>query len=55
MGLSQEFVADKLGIHRDTLRKIENGNGSLKLEHLPIISELFNVEYERILNEFTRK
>lgn len=54
-GLTQEFVANKLGIHTDTLRKIENGEGSLKVEHLPIISELFAVDVQRILCEFTRK
>lgn len=40
-GITQEFLAENLGITADTLRKIEKGETSFKLNLLPRLVEIF--------------
>lgn len=48
--LTQEQVADKLGITRLAYRNKENGKTEFKLKELLVLCELFGVE----LNDFAR-
>lgn len=44
--LSQENLAEKIGIHRNSLARIENGNNFVSLETLEQLRLVFGVEYE---------
>lgn len=48
-GLSQEEVADKLGVSRQTVSKWESGQSSPEMDKLPAISELFHVSVDYLL------
>lgn len=48
--LTQEQVAEKLGITRLSYRNKENGKTEFKLKELLVLCELFDVE----LNDFAR-
>ncbi len=54
-GISLSFVANKLGIDRATLRNIENGESSLKVEWVPILSELYGVSDEFIFRGYLKE
>ena len=43
LGYSQEEIADKLGISRQTYSKIENKESSLNMEQLEILSRFFGI------------
>ena len=43
LGYSQEEIADKLGISRQTYSKIENKESSLNMEQLEILSDFFGI------------
>ncbi len=51
LGLSQEFVATKLGIERIALSRIENGKRKITAQELKMISELFNISIDALLDE----
>jgi len=46
--LSQEALAEKLGIHRNTLARIENGDNFVSIETLEQLKVVFGVEYEEL-------
>lgn len=41
--LTQEQVAEKLGMTRQRLARMENGSGNINLEHLITLAEVFGV------------
>jgi len=44
--LSQEEFAEKLGIHRNTLARIENGKNFASYETIEKMQQVLNVEYK---------
>ena len=46
--MSQETLAEKLGVHRNTLARIENGDNFVSLETLEKIRATFDVEYDEL-------
>lgn len=49
--LSQEYVANFLGINRATYTQMENGKRKITAEDLSRLSELFGVTADALLNE----
>jgi len=49
--LSQEYVANFLGINRATYTQMENGNRKITAEDVSRLSELFGVTADALLNE----
>ena len=49
--LSQEYVANFLGINRATYTQMENGNRKITAEDVSKLSELFGVTADALLNE----
>jgi len=49
LGLSQEEVADKLGIALDTFRQYETGQQSIPISTLNAVAELFHVDFTVLL------
>ena len=49
-GLSQEFVAKKLGINRIALSRIERGERKIKVEELKKLAEVFNISADVLLD-----
>ena len=49
--LSQEYVANFLGINRATYTQMENGKRKLTAEDISRLSELFGVTADALLNE----
>lgn len=50
-GLSQEQLAEKLGVSRQSVSKWESGESMPELEHLVEISKLFNISTDYLLKE----
>ena len=48
-GISVSFVAKKLGISRNRLYKIENGETTLPAEFIPVLSYLYGVTPDEII------
>ncbi len=48
--LSQEYVADYLGINRSTFTQMENGNRKITAEDIFKLSKLFGVTADALLN-----
>ena len=48
-GITATFVAKKLGISRDRLSRIENGDSSLPAEFIPVLSYLYGVTPDEII------
>lgn len=46
--MSQETFAEKIGIHRNTLARIENGENFVSLETLENIKSALGVEYSEL-------
>lgn len=51
-GLTKTFVADRLGIHRDTVKNLESGETELRVSWVPILSELYHVKESKLLKEY---
>lgn len=49
--LSQEYVANFLGINRSTYTQMENGKRKITAEDVSRLSELFGVTADALLNE----
>ena len=49
--LSQEYVANFLGINRATYTQMENGNRKITAEDVSKLSDLFGVTADALLNE----
>ncbi|MBO3090609.1 helix-turn-helix domain-containing protein [Schleiferilactobacillus harbinensis] len=52
-GLSQQQVADKLNLTRQTISKWENGRGYPDFENLILLSELYGVTIDQLVNRRT--
>jgi len=50
-GYSQEQLADKIGIARQTISKWENGQAVPELKCLILLSDLYGVTIDRIVKE----
>uniref|UniRef100_UPI00405696B5 helix-turn-helix transcriptional regulator n=1 Tax=Acetatifactor sp. TaxID=1872090 RepID=UPI00405696B5 len=50
-GYSQEQLADKLGLARQTISKWENGQAVPELSGLIMLSELYGVTIDRIVKD----
>lgn len=50
-GYSQEQLADKIGIARQTISKWENGQAVPELNGLILLSELYGVTIDRIVRK----
>lgn len=50
-GYSQEQLADKLGIARQTISKWENGQAVPELNGLMLLSDLYGVTIDRMVKE----
>lgn len=50
-GYSQEKLADKIGIARQTISKWENGQAIPELNGLILLSELYGVTIDRIVKD----
>ena len=50
-GYSQEQLADKIGIARQTVSKWENGQAIPELNGLILLSELYGVTIDRIVKD----
>jgi transcriptional regulator with XRE-family HTH domain len=46
-GLSQEEVADHMGISQSAYNRLEYGNVSVKVSHLTILAELYQIEIQQ--------
>lgn len=49
IGLSQEYVAKQLGVHRTTITAIELGNRKVTSEELSFFSELYGVTLDELM------
>ncbi len=50
LSLSQEALAEKIGIHRNTLARIEGGENFLSYETLVAMKEALGVEYKDLFD-----
>jgi len=50
LGLSQEFVAKRLGINRVAISKIENGERKVSADEIAKLSKIFNISVDALLN-----
>lgn len=48
--MSQEAFAEKIGVHRNTLARIENGTNYVSLSTLEKIQAVLGVEYKELFN-----
>ncbi len=46
-GLSQEEVADHMGISQSAYNRLEYGNVSVKVSHLTILAELYQIDIQQ--------
>lgn len=53
-GMTQEFVADSLGISRQAVSKWENGNSEPSTSNLYALAELYGVSVEDLLRDVNR-
>lgn len=49
-GWSQELLAEKLNVSRQTLSKWESGDSKPHIDNLILIRRIFNVTYEDLLD-----
>lgn len=49
-GITSTFVANKLSISRERLKRIEDGKVTLPAEFIPTLAGLYNVSYEKIID-----
>ena len=54
-GISASFVAKKLGISRDTVRNMETGRTSPKLDWIPTLSFLYGISIEELINGYLKE
>lgn len=50
-GLSQEALAEKLGVSRQSVSKWETGESVPEISKLPILANIFNVTTDWLLSE----
>jgi transcriptional regulator with XRE-family HTH domain len=49
--ISQEEMAEKLGIEQNTYSRIENGKAKLKHEHAVLIANIFDVPFTELIDD----
>ena len=54
-GLSQEALADKIGVSRQTVAKWESGESAPDVEHCDAMAELFDVTLDALVHENMEK
>lgn len=54
-GITQTSVADKLKISRDRMGRIEKGDATLPTEFIPVLADLYNVNYNDIIDWRTKE
>lgn len=54
-GIPISFIARKTGLSRDTIRKIENGKTSIKLEWIPGIEKYYGVNRKDLINNYLKE
>ena len=54
-GYSQDELADKIGVSRQTLSKYETGENDIPTEILIRLSQLYNVNIDYLLDQTDRK
>lgn len=42
-GISQESLADMIGVNQSTIARIESGRANIQLQHLPLICRCFGI------------
>lgn len=50
LGLTQSQLGEKLGVHANTISMYEKGNRNIPTKTLKILSEIFNVSIDFLLN-----
>ena len=53
LGLSQEYVAKQLGVHRTTITAIELGTRKVLAEEIDFFADMYGVSIEEIIHEET--
>lgn len=48
-GIMQNHMADRLGIHRATYHRIENGKSKIDANLLPRVAELLGVDVQELI------
>lgn len=51
-GISISFVAETLGINRDTVKRLENGITEMRVDWLPKLSYLYGITKEELMKEY---
>lgn len=51
-GISISFVAETLGISRDTVKRLENGITEMRVDWLPKLSYLYGVTKEELMEGY---
>lgn len=51
-GIPASFVYNKLGIAKDTFEKMESGQTSLRVEWLPVLSEVYGLSIKDLINMY---
>ena len=49
--LTQEELAEKLGVSTMTIYRIENGVGNIKIQNLIMLAEIFGVDMHQLLKK----
>ena len=50
LGISQQELADTLGVSRPTISQIENGERKIYAEEIKKLAKIFNISTDRLLN-----
>ena len=51
-GISISFVAEALGINRDTVKRLESGITEMRVDWLPKLSYLYGITKEELMKEY---
>ncbi len=51
-GISISFVAETLGINRDTVKRLESGITEMRVDWLPKLSYLYGITKEELMKEY---
>lgn len=54
-GFTRMFIAEKLKINAKYLNEIERGQGAMPMTRAKLLGELYDTDYEKILNMWRKK